>query len=413
MRDFLPQDKARRDAIQHTIISAYTKHGFTLIETPMMEELDRLISGVGGDNEKMAFRVLKRGLSAEDVHAADSAEQLADLGMRYDLTVPLARFYATNHANLPTVFRAIQAAPVWRAERPQKGRYRQFMQCDIDIIGETGSIAEVELLSASAEAMRAIGLSDYTVRVNDRRILEAMLAKCGIDKADYPSALISIDKLDKIGTDGVVAELAEHGFDTAAEVLRKYLDGFAAADPMAPSAAVYEALLPGIDLGEGGANLIEIVAGVSDLPQPPKMVFDPTLVRGMGYYTGAIFEYELDGVGYSVGGGGRYDGMIGRFLNKDLPAVGISIGFERIVDLAKLEVEAPHAIALLYSPDAAGDAVRLQQELVDTGHTVRIMAKPKKVATLLTALAAEGFGQFAFVDSDTKYQDLDLRELSE
>lgn len=416
MRDFLPADKRRRDAVRDRIVAAYRQHGFSIIETPMMEDLSRLTSGMGGDNEKLAFRVMRRGIRPEQLESALTAndpELLSDLGMRFDLTVPLARFYATHQAELPKVFRSIQAAPVWRAERPQKGRYRQFMQCDIDILGEPSALAEVELLAASADAMKAVGLGAYSVRINDRRILDALLSACGFADADHPAALISVDKLDKIGVSGVIEELTDHGFGEAAKALRGHLERFAAFDGEAPSAEVFEQLLPGVDAGVGYTNLLTIVDQLSALPDPPKLVFDPTLVRGMGYYTATLFELTIDGVGYSVGGGGRYDGMIGRFLGRDVPAAGISIGFDRVVDLAVLSETETHGIALLYTANVAGTVVGLQQALIAQGKTVRVVQKPKKIASTLDELAGEGFTEFAFVDESTQSaNDLEFRPIS-
>jgi histidyl-tRNA synthetase len=219
MRDFLPADKARREHALGVIRKSFAAHGFDEIETPVVEDVARLHSGLGGDNEKLAFSVLRRGLDAEDLTAAiehGDLTSLADLGLRFDLTVPLARFYASHRAELPPVFRAIQIAPVWRAERPQKGRYRQFVQCDIDIIGEAGQLAEVELITATAAALEALGLEGCTIRINDRRILNGLLEFCGFEESRWPQVLISIDKLDKIGAEGVVAELSADGADSAA-----------------------------------------------------------------------------------------------------------------------------------------------------------------------------------------------------
>jgi histidyl-tRNA synthetase len=215
MRDFLPEEKARREHVLSVIRRVFSAHGFDEIETPVMEDSARLHAGLGGDNEKLAFGVLKRGLTAEDFAVAKDALDLADLGLRFDLTVPLARFYATHRAELPTVFRAIQIAPVWRAERPQKGRYRQFVQCDIDIIGEAGPLAEIELLTATAATMTALGLTDWSIRVNDRRILHSLLKYWQVDEGSAGRVLVALDKEDKIGVEGVVAELRELGLGDA------------------------------------------------------------------------------------------------------------------------------------------------------------------------------------------------------
>ncbi|PPF52085.1 histidine--tRNA ligase [Clavibacter michiganensis] len=408
MRDFLPAEKARREQALAVIRRTYRAHGFDEIETPVVEESGRLHAGLGGDNEKLAYSVLKRGLSGDDLRAAaDSGDVLAlsDLGLRFDLTVPLARFYASHRAELPGVFRAIQAAPVWRAERPQKGRYRQFMQCDIDIIGEPGQLAEVELISATAATLDALGLTGCTIRVNDRRILAGILAFCGFAPDRHAQALISIDKLDKIGAAGVVAELAEGGAD-AADVLGGILERIepALADGGVPLTvdAITGVLPAGVD-PDAVADLETLADALVGLPEGVTLRFDPTLVRGMGYYTGTIFEIAHPASGSSVGGGGRYDGMIGRFLGQDVPAAGFSIGFERIVDLAVLPAaEDADAIALVHdrrTPVAV--LARLKAELVATGRRVRLEPRPKNVAPLLESLRRQGFRTFAAVDAGT------------
>ena len=405
MRDFLPADKAVRERSLGIIRDSFRAHGFDEIETPVMEDAARLHSGLGGDNEKIAFAVLKRGLSPADVAAA--AEQndlasLADLGLRFDLTVPLARFYASHRAALPTVFRSIQIAPVWRAERPQKGRYRQFMQCDIDIIGEAGQLAEIELITAAAATLEKLGLTGFCIRINDRRILSALLAHWKVAAELTERALIVIDKLDKIGVDGVSAELQALGIDAPdlATLLTElgtggWALGAGAPDWLDPAAfADLEALraaLPGVDLE-----------------------FDPTLVRGMGYYTGTIFEISHPSLGYSLGGGGRYDGMIGRFLGTDVPACGFSIGFERIVDLLQADAaSAQQAVVLVHEKDAdPAGLVALKRDLVAGGLRVRLERRTKNLKALLDRAGEAGYGRFAFVTADTQAAgDLDFKPL--
>ncbi|MEY3538546.1 MAG: hypothetical protein RL645_1360, partial [Actinomycetota bacterium] len=280
MRDFLPAEKSRRDNILTRIRETYLSHGFQEIETPAMEDLDRLTSGQGGDNEKLAFRVMKRGEELERALGAsdNSTDGLADLGLRYDLTVPLTRYYATNRAKLPTVFKALQTGPVWRAERPQKGRYRQFVQCDIDIIGDASELAEIELLNASLDALAAIGLSDATIRVNHRVLLANLLDGLGVAEADRGQAMIIIDKLDKIFGEGVVAELGEKFGALVAEAAAGWL-------------STLQGQL------DAPAELANIFAAVEARHGKGKLRFDPTLVRGMGYYTGPIFEIEHPGSG--------------------------------------------------------------------------------------------------------------------
>ena len=425
MRDFLPADKARREHALGIIKNVYRSHGFDEIETPVVEDYARLHAGLGGDNEKLSFSILKRGISADALAAAASAgnaEDLADLGLRFDLTVPLTRFYASHRAELPPVFRSLQIGPVWRAERPQKGRYRQFIQADIDIIGEAGLLAEIELIAATSQALAALGLEDCVIRVNDRRLLFGLLAHCGFDDSVHDRALIVIDKLDKIGASGVVEEL--RGIDeVAAEKIRAVL---AAVEPalqegIALNQAAIEAAVIGVSNNElaasGMASLAELGAALEGaLPDGVTLQFDPTLVRGMGYYTGTIFEIAHPGSGSSVGGGGRYDGMVGRFLGKDVPAVGFSIGFERVVDLIELPSgEGPAAVALVFDRDASSnDLATLKNELVARGHRVRLERRQKNMKALLDRVAAEGFTSFASVAAGVREVDaLELRPLGE
>ncbi len=397
MRDFLPADKATRERALGIIRSSFAAHGFDEIETPVMEDTARLHSGLGGDNEKLGFAVLKRGLAPADLTAAAEADDLlslADLGLRFDLTVPLARFYASHRADLPTVFRSIQIAPVWRAERPQKGRYRQFMQCDIDIIGEAGPLAEIELITATVAALDNLGLTGCSIRINDRRILSSLLAFWNVPSNLYERALITLDKLDKIRVDGVVAELRTLGIDapgiedTLMEITKVGwgLRESGEEQPAWLDEAAYE-------------DLLILKAALPDA----RLEFDPTLVRGMGYYTGTIFEIAHPDLGYSLGGGGRYDGMIGRFLGSDVPACGFSIGFERIVDLlAGDDGTAENAVVLVHEKDADPAAlVRLKGALVAGGLRVRLEKRTKNLKALLERAGAAGYGRFAVVADET------------
>jgi histidyl-tRNA synthetase len=413
MRDFLAQDKERRERVLSVIRSVYRAHGFDEIETPVMEDSSRLHAGLGGDNEKLAFGVLKRGLTADDLHAANDPLELADLGLRFDLTVPLTRFYATHRAELPSVFRSIQIAPVWRAERPQKGRYRQFLQCDIDIIGEAGPLAEVELLGATADTMDALGIDGWSLRINDRRILHSLLRHWKIEPEDSERVLIALDKEDKIGVQGVVDELAELGFGDAELIASVLLGGELTAladDGWSLDAAEAPAWL---DL----EVYAELRALRDALPQA-RVVFSPILVRGMGYYTGTIFEIAHPSSTSSLGGGGRYDGMIGRFLGTDVPAAGFSIGFERILDLVRLpQAEATDAVVLLYDANVAPPTLlALKSALLDIGapggRRVRLERRPRNLKPLLEQLSASGFGQFAAVTAaTTSIDELEFRPL--
>ena len=379
MRDFLPAEKAKRESVLGVIKGVYSSFGFQEVETPSLENLDRLTSGQGGDNEKLAYRVMKRGAELETALTNPSdVDGLADLGLRFDLTVPLTRFYATNRASLPTVFKAIQIGPVWRAERPQKGRYRQFVQCDIDIIGDDSVLAEIELLNASLAALDALGLTGAVIRVNHRELLFSLLDSFGVKEADRSSALITLDKLDKIEISGVVAELSERLGEAVAAKAKTWLE---ASDVSVPT----------------------VLAPLFSALDASRLRFDPTLVRGMGYYTGTIFEIEMPGTGSAIGGGGRYDDMVGKWLGTDVPAVGISIGFERVVELVSAPVSSNGVLLVLEdsSLESITTAVRFQKELIATGKSVRLELKPKKLNILLDSMLEAGFTEFALVSGGT------------
>ena len=388
MRDFLPQDKIKRERLIATVIDSYTARGFQQIETPVLEDLDRLTSGQGGDNEKLVFKVQKRG--EEFTQALEAGEELADLGLRFDLTVPLTRFYASNHAKLPRVFKAIQTGPVFRAERPQKGRYRQFIQCDIDIIGDDSILAELELLSASLSALAAIGITDATIRVNHRELLRSNIQALGISASDALSAMITIDKLDKVGIEGVAKELGEKFGEAVNKAAQAWLSAIDASD-------IPELLKP-------------IWQGLGD--QASSLRFDPTLVRGMGYYTGSIFEIEHPGSGSSIGGGGRYDGMVGKWLGTDAPAVGISLGIERIVDLIPDQQSSGESVVLVLEANTEARGLAIQQQLIKSGRQVRLEIRPKNLKALLEQLAESGYQQFAIVDeSVSDLSGLDFKQI--
>ncbi|CAB4859101.1 MAG: histidine--tRNA ligase [Actinobacteria bacterium] len=395
MRDFIPAEKSARDRVLAIIRESYRANGFDEIETPVVEESSRLSAGLGGDNETLAFGILKRGLSTDDIAAATSTDDLVDMGLRYDLTVPLTRFYATNRAELPPVFRAIQIAPVWRAERPQKGRFRQFVQCDIDIIGEPGILAEVELITATAATLDRLGVTGTTIRLNDRRILFGMLDALGLSDTD--SALITLDKLDKIGADGVIAELRERGATDSALAGLETLLGQHSNPTSAPTLAAMTAALPAGVAPVAVAELADIAAAVG---HGVSIVFDPFLVRGMGYYTGAIFEVAHPDLGYSLGGGGRYDGMIGRFLGTEVPAAGISLGFERLVDLVATEsVVDSDAVAIIYDPAlSTTELIDQKRSLIAEGLRVRLVHKTKNTRAILDQLEKDGFRRYAFLN---------------
>jgi len=415
MRDFLPAEKARRERVLGVIRDTYLSHGFDEIETPVMEDSSRLHAGLGGDNEKLAFGVLKRGLTTDDLHQATDSLELADLGLRFDLTVPLARFYATHRAELPRVFRSIQIAPVWRAERPQKGRYRQFVQCDIDIIGEPGPLAEVELVSATIATVRALGITGCRIIINDRRLLTSMLTVLGFPAGEHSAVLITVDKLDKLGVERVIEELKDRAFpaEPVAALAAFLSQPKPETTPEFGEATIRAALPDGVD--ETAVVELAALGGMLAAEDRAVLVFDPFLVRGMGYYTGTIFEVTHPEFGYSLGGGGRYDGMIGRFLGTDVAAAGFSLGFERLVDLVELPDEGvTDATALLYDDSVEpAHLFELKNALIATGRRVRLERSTKNTRVLLDGLAAQGFKRVATVKSDTKtIDDLQWRDLA-
>jgi histidyl-tRNA synthetase len=403
MRDLLPADVAVRDHVLESISAVYRQFGYQRIETPALENIARLSSGEGADNEKLIFEVLRRGLPPE-VAAGTAVRELVDLGLRYDLTVPLTRFYGNNHAALPLPFRALQVGPVWRADRPQRGRYRQFYQCDIDMIGEPSVLAEAELIEATSEALAAIGLTRTTVRVSDRRFLAALAAECGVPADSWDTFFITLDKLDKIEWDGVRNELVGLGFDAArVSVAVDKIQGLMDV-PAGELANTLALALPGLpdevigDLSATAASLDLLAA-----ERPMSWQFDPTLVRGMGYYTGQVFEIIHPDMSGSVAGGGRYDKLIGRSLGRDVPACGFSIGFERIVDLLSRE-QSRDAVALLVEGDVpvAGTlaVAREMRAAGATGRVVETVRRSGKFGAQLRRLEEAGFGGFVLLRAE-------------
>lgn len=389
MRDILPVDKEKRERVLGTIRKTYKKYGYNEIETPALEPLTRLRSNQGGENESMLFTILRRGLDPESEVRVSEA---ADLGLRYDLTLPLTRYYATHHGELPGVFRALQTGPVWRAERPQKGRFRQFTQCDIDILGEAGIVAEIDLITTTLAAFTELGLGEkITVVVNDRRVLHDILAAAGVAADCSGAALIALDKIDKIAASGVAAELVEEAKMTqhGANDLVKALS--------AARGASDEALDSGeISVGERVVSLRdlpEIVQRVRDARPDARLTLDPMLVRGMGYYTGPIFEVKHDDLGISVAGGGRYDGVVGKWLGTEVPACGFSIGFERIIDLVEDDVYDTHRAAVLYRDETdISELLQQRDSLVNTGFNVGLVPAPRKLkGTFMDSLAEQGY----------------------
>ena len=329
MKDILPQEMQIRDYVISVIKETYGKFGFTSIETPCMEDIGNLSNKQGGENEKLIFKVLKRGEKL-NLETAKTDSDVVDMGLRYDLTVPLVRYYSNNANQLPAPFKALQMGNVWRADRPQRGRYRQFMQCDIDILGEPSNLAEIELILATTTTLGKLGFKNFQIRINERRILKAMAAYSGFAEEDYDTVFIILDKMDKIGLDGVAEELEKEGY--AKESVEKYLGLFKGMETAENGLAYLAETLKDVLEEEVSKSLTEIVSSVEAVKEADfEMVFDPTLVRGMSYYTGTIFEIAIPEFGGSCGGGGRYDKMVGKFTGNDVPACGFSIGFERIV----------------------------------------------------------------------------------
>ena len=403
MKDILPAEMEIRDYVTSVIKDTYRSFGFTPIETPCMENIANLSNKQGGENEKLIFKVLKRGEKLNLETAKEEAD-VVDFGMRYDLTVPLSRFYA-NHANdLPTPFKALQIGSVWRADRPQRGRYRQFTQRDIDILGEPSNLAEIELITATTTTIGRLGFKNFEIRINERRILKAMAAYSGFEEKDYDSIFITLDKMDKIGLEGVAAELEEEGY--AKESIDKYLE-------------LFELLKDRKDVAEGVAflkdklgdfldqevadSLTEIATAVNATKNAEfTLVFDPTLVRGMSYYTGTIFEIAMPELGAACGGGGRYDKMIGKFTGNDVPACGFSIGFERII-LLLMESgfkipERPKRVAYLvekkYPAEKLVDVMKQAKEARENGQQVLVVRMNKNKKFQKEQLSKEGYEEF-------------------
>ncbi len=396
MKDYLPDEMRLRDYVQGKILEVYRASGFERIATPMLEDMENLDKSDGGDNLNLIFKVLKRGEKLNAALATGEEKALSDMGLRYDLTLPLSRYYAANRASLPAPFKVIQTDRVFRAERPQKGRMREFVQCDIDILGDESIYAEIELIDVTARALLAIGFTDFTVNINDRRMLRSMLTAMGFAPDTLDSVCVTFDKLDKVGADGVRAELTEKGYPAAAiDALDNFLrEGDFSIERVA-------SLLEDKSLSD---NLLTIISTVKKLSDGRYGIcYAPSLVRGQGYYTGVVFEITCAAFSGAVAGGGRYDGMIGKFLGQQVPAVGFSIGFERICGiLLEQGYKAPVAekLALLYRNDAdfadvLDKAARLRQQ-----YAVTVLPQQKKLGKQLGNLEASGFSAVAFFDNE-------------
>lgn len=400
MKDILPAEMQLRDYCISVIKETYGKFGFTSIETPCVETIGNLSSKQGGENEKLIFKILKRGEKLNLEEAKEEAD-LVDGGLRYDLTVPLVRFYS-NHANeLPSPFKALQIGNVWRADRPQRGRYRQFMQCDIDILGEPSNLAEIELILATTTTLGKLGFKDFVIRINERRILKAMAAYSGFAEDDYDTVFIILDKMDKIGEEGVVNELVKSGFSQ--ESAEKYMALFKELEKNGSSVEWLADKLKDYLEPDVAKSLSEIIASVRATKSSDfEITFDPTLVRGMSYYTGTIFEISIPQFGGSCGGGGRYDKMVGRFTGNDVPACGFSIGFERII-LLMMEngfqiPDQPKKTAYLIEKGVSGDrlceVIAQAQEARKDGSQVLVARMNKNKKFQKEQLTKEGYTDF-------------------
>lgn len=400
MKDITPEEMALRNYVMDEIKKTYSSFGFSQIETPAVEHIENLCSKQGGENEKLIFKILKRGEKL-NLAAAESENDLVDSGLRYDLTVPLSRFYANNAATLPKPFKALQMGNVWRADRPQKGRFRQFMQCDIDILGEPSNLAEIELVLATTTLLGRVGFKGFKVHINDRRILKAMAAYAGFAESDYDNVFIELDKMDKIGLDGVCGCLIGSGFEeSAVEKVRTLFEEF---DKQSDKLGCLKNTLGDFIEENAADNLAEILTAVeASKGADCEIVFDPTLVRGMSYYTGTIFEIEMKELNCSVAGGGRYDKMIGRFTGQDTPACGFSIGFERIITImmeqGKKAPGTTEKTAFLVEKgidgERLGEIIAKAQELRAEGKTVLVTRMNKNKKFQKEQLEADGYTEF-------------------
>lgn len=396
--DYLPGEVRIRDYLQNTIIETYRSCGFERISTPIIEDAENLDKSDGGENLNLIFKILKRGEKFDEALASGDPKELSDLGLRYDLTLPLTRYYANNRAKLPNPFKVIQTDRVYRAERPQKGRMREFVQCDIDIIGDDSYAAEVELITTTAKALHSIGFSNFEIRINDRRLLRGLIEHCGFEGSENcDSICISLDKLDKIGIDGVRDELISKGFEEkGVGELCKMLEG----DGLTLDKAAE--LLGG---GDAAENLKKIISSVSLLAGDSyKVVYDMTLVRGQGYYTGTVFEIRSPDFRGAIGGGGRYDNLIGKFIGENIPAVGFSIGFERIAAiLLDQNYRIPtqrKRIAVIYGEEEFIDAMKKAEEL-RLEYDVTVMPTVKKLGKLFAKLEEGGYAGCFVMGSDS------------
>lgn len=384
--DYLPSEVRIRDYLQSTILDTYTRCGFERITTPIIEDVENLDKSDGGENLNLIFKILKRGEKLDEAIASGDPKELCDMGLRYDLTLPLTRYYSNNRARLPLPFKVIQLDRVYRAERPQKGRMREFVQCDIDIIGSDSYTAEVELINTTAKALKNIGFDNFNIHINDRRLLKAIITGAGFDENDCDSVCISLDKLDKIDAAGVGEELVAKGFssENTERLMNELADNKLTLDRAAALCGEQDYI----------TNLRRIIDISNSLSDGYQVVYDPTLVRGQGYYTGTVFEIRSPEFRGALGGGGRYDNLIGKFLGEQIPAVGFSIGFERIAGILlehgyKIPTARERA-AVIYQDESFESALRLAEQLRQS-YDVTLAAQPKKLGKLLSRLEEAGY----------------------
>lgn len=402
MNDYLPGEVELRDYIQSTILRVYEKNGFRRIMTPAVEDAENIDKSEGGDNLNLVFKILKRGDKLEKALASGDEKELSDLGLRYDLTLPLSRYYAGHKEILPSPMKCIQIDKVYRAERPQKGRDREFVQCDIDILGSSSANCEVELICVTAEALQALSLKNFKIKINDRRLLKSMLLKCGFEETQLDSVCISFDKLDKIGVEGVIGELTEKEFSASAiENFNKVLERRPFTLDMMPE------LCEDASAAENLKYIVDTVKSVSK--GSFEVEFDISLVRGQGYYTGTVFEVESTDFRGAISGGGRYDNLIGKFIGQQVPAVGFSIGFERIFAILKESgfkiPEKRLKIALIYDNDKFADAYVKATEL-RAEYDVSMFETPKKTGKFLSKLQENGYNGFFILGQSEEVNEL-------
>lgn len=399
--DYLPNEVEIRDYLQNKILGVYTANGFEHITTPVIEDIENLDKSDGGENLNLIFKIMKRGDKLDKALASgvtsENENELADMGLRYDLTLPLSRYYANNKDKLTLPMKCIQMDRVYRAERPQKGRLREFMQCDIDIIGSESADSEIELILTTTKALDAIGMKNFKVKVNDRRLLRAVLVQMGFSESDLDSVCITFDKMDKIGMEGVAAELNEKGF--AAEAVQNFVEFLTKNDF---SLSSIKEMLEDKTPAESLENIINTVNQLSN--NKFDVVFDLSLVRGQGYYTGTVFEVESIDFKGAIAGGGRYDNLIGKFLNQSIPAVGFSIGFERIFSILMqngvdgVGTDAPKKIAVMYEEGNVTAAYEAAEKYRAEGYICSLYVKPKKMGKFLNKLEERGYQGFVNVE---------------